>query len=395
MYNDTKLLTIISQGESDNVEFTQSAKDLDKIREAICAFANDLPDHREPGFIFIGIKDDGSYADLAIDDKLLQTLGGLRDDGKILPFPMMEVSRRLLNDHEVAVVQVEPSVNPPVKSDGRCWIRTGPRRSQATAEDERRLTEKRHWGSLTYDMQGVAGASVEHDLDLRKFEVEYLPNAVSQEVLEGNKRNLKEQLQALRLTSEDGTPTVTAILMLGKFPASWFPGAYIQFVRYDGDKVTDPVKSQREIHGTLSDQLTEIEKIFNTNIAVALDAGREIHVETPDYPVVALRELIRNAVIHRNYNGTNTPIRFHWFENKIEIISPGSVYGVVTRENFGSPGITDYRNPTIAEAMKNMGYMERFGTGIDKARRALEENSNPAPKLTAEDTFIFVEIRKS
>lgn len=94
MLTDNELLEIIQRGESDRVEFTQSRNDSDKFRKAICAFANDLPDHREPGLIFVGVKDDGTCANLTIDDKLLQTLGGLRSDGKILPFPYMGFIQR-------------------------------------------------------------------------------------------------------------------------------------------------------------------------------------------------------------------------------------------------------------------------------------------------------------
>ena len=121
-----------------------------------------------------------------------------------------------MRDCIVAVVQVEPADNPPVKADGRCWIRTGPRRDQATADDERRLTEKRRWGHLPYDMQGVPGATVEADLDMRAFENDYLPCAVSPEVLAENRRDSEEQLRALRLVARDGAPTVTAILVLGR-----------------------------------------------------------------------------------------------------------------------------------------------------------------------------------
>ena len=142
MLSDDTLLELIHRGESDRVEFTESTTDMDKVRQAICAFANDLPDHRQPGVFFMGLKDDGSSAGLTIDDRLLQTLGGLRNDGKILPFPAMEVDKRTLNGIDVAVIQVEPSDNPPVKVDGRCWIRVGPRRAQATAGEERRLTKK-------------------------------------------------------------------------------------------------------------------------------------------------------------------------------------------------------------------------------------------------------------
>ena len=394
MLTDDELTRVLNNGESDCVEFTESTNDLDKFREAICAFANDLPDHRTPGLLFIGIRDDGSCAELMIDDGLLRTLGGLRNDGKILPFPSIEVRKRKLKDCDVAVIQVEPSDNPPVKVDGRCWIRVGPRRAQATAEEERRLTEKRRWGNLPYDAQGVNGSSVEDDLDMRRFENEYLPAAVSPEVLEENNRSLEEQMRALRLTTQDGTPTVTAILMLGKDPRYWFPGAYIQFVRYAGSDVMDGILDQAELSGPLSDQLREVDRLLKLNIATALNTRGERHVEEPDYPFEALRELTRNAVIHRNYENSTTPVRITWFADNVEISNPGSVYGVVTRDNFGDPDVTAYRNPTIAEAMKNMGFMQRFGLGIPTARKALAANENPLPEFDIQETLVFVRIRK-
>ena len=77
---------------------------------------------------------------------------------------------------------------------------------------------------------------------------------------------------------------------------------------------------------------------------------------------------LRNAAIHRNYENSNTPVRISWLADRVEILSPGSAFGEVGRGNFGQ-GATSYRNPTIAEAMKNMGFMQRFGIGIATARR--------------------------
>ena len=394
MLSDEKLIRLIEGGESDHVEFTGAANDLDKFRKAICAFANDLSGNKRPGIFFIGIDDKGKCANLSIDDALLSRLGGLRSDGKILPFPSLEVAKKNLRGCEVAVVQVEPSDNPPVKMDGRCWIRTGPRRAQASPEEERRLTEKRRWGNVPYDMQGVAGATVEHDLDVQRFQNEYLPAAVSPEVLAENRRDEREQMKALRLVTRDGTPTVTAILMLGKNPHDWFPGAYVQFVRYDGEEVPAPVLDQAKLIGPLSDQLREADRLLKRHISTALDTEGDRHVEKPDYPFIALRELVRNAVIHRNYENSHTPVRVTWLNGHIQISSPGSVYGAVTKQNFGTPDATSYRNPSIAEAMKNQGFMERFGMGIPLARQALEANGNPPPEFDVQDTFVFSTIRK-
>ena len=223
---------------------------------------------------------------------------------------------------------------------------------------------------------------------------EYLPCAVSPEVLEENARNPQEQLQALRLTTKDGIPTVTAILMLGKNPHYWFPGAYIQVVRHAGNEVTDTIVDHKEIRGTLPEQLREVDRLLKLNITTALNTRGERHIAEPDYPFEALRELVRNAVIHRNYENSNTPVRITWLGDCVEIINPGSVYGSVTLENFGEVGVTDYRNPTIAEAMKNMGFMQRFGIGIATARKVLEENGNSPPEFRIEKTLVFVKVKK-
>src|SRR5438552_2739420 len=185
--------------ESDRVERKSSAADLDKIRQAVCAFGNDLPNYRKPGVVFVGQKDDGTCAHLEINDDLLVRLSQIRDDGKILPFPNMNVTREKLDGCEIAAIVVQPSDNTPVRFDNRIWIRVGPRRAMATAEEERRLVEKRRWGNLAFDAHGVAGATLD-DLDLRRFELEYLPSVISPETLAENHRPRDQQLRSLRLT---------------------------------------------------------------------------------------------------------------------------------------------------------------------------------------------------
>jgi ATP-dependent DNA helicase RecG len=304
----------------------------------------------------------------------------------------MTVRRVTLDGCQVAVIEVEPSDNPPVRFEGRVWIRVGPRRAIATAEEERRLVEKRRWGSLPYDAHGVRGATLD-DLDLRRFQLEYLPAAFSPEALAQNQRTQDDQLRALRLVHADGSPTVTAILVLGVEPRRWIPGAYVQFLRVEGVNLTDPLVDQREIGGTVADQLRQADEIMRLNIRRAANVGGAVREEAPDYPEEALRQLIRNAVLHRAYEGTAAPVRITWFSNRVEIQNPGGPYGQVTRQTFGQPGVADYRNPTLAEALKSMGFIERFGVGIAIARERLAKNGNPQPDFTIEDAHIHVTVR--
>jgi ATP-dependent DNA helicase RecG len=104
--------------------------------------------------------------------------------------------------------------------------------------------------------------------------------------------------------------------------------------------------------------------------------------------------LARNAILHRTYEGTNAPVRINWFSDRIEIHSPGGPFGQVTKENFGQPGVTDYRNPHLAEAMRVLGYVQRFGLGIQIARQMLADNGNPPPEFDVEQNFILALVRR-
>lgn len=391
MLGDGELLELYRAIESDRVERKEALTHIDRVAQAVCAFANDLPNHNRAGVIFVGQRDDGTCANVRVDDVLLTRLGGLRLE--VTPFPTLYVRRVSLDGCEVAVLEVEPSENPPVRLDGRVWIRVGPRRAIATAEEERRLIEKRRWGTLPFDAHPIRGAELS-DLDLKRFELEYLPAVTSPEALAENGRSLDQQLRALRLVHADGVPTVTAVLMLGRDPRQWLPGAYVQFLRVNGTELTDDLIDHRVISGTLSDQIRQVEELVRLNIGQPVTVGGPTRLETPDYPEEAIRQLVRNALIHRSYEGTAAPVRITWFVDRIEIQSPGGPYGQVTKAHFGEPGIADYRNPTIAESLKALGFIERFGVGIPIARDRLAKNGNPPLQFRVEDEHILATVRK-
>lgn len=98
-----------------------------------------------------------------------------------------------------------------------------------------------------------------------------------------------------------------------------------------------------------------------------------------------------NAVMHRNYE-SNTPIRFYIFSDHVEIMSPGGLYGEATRENF--PTRNSYRNPIIAEAMKIMGFVNRFGYGVQRAQALLEANGNPPAQFEFDERSVLVKVNR-
>ena len=377
--------------ESDRVERKESAADANKLRRNICALANDLPGHGLPGVVFIGVEDDGRCADLTIDDKLLTKLAGMKDDGTIMPIPSLVVQKHDLSGCEVAAIVVEPSRSPPVRFRGRVWVRVGPTVRQATPEEEQRLSERRRAAERSFDQRPAGGATVE-ELDIEYFQAHYLPQAVAQEVLADNRRSTDRQLRSLRLLVDE-VPTWGALLGLGRDPQGWIPGAYVQFLRIDGTDVTDPIRDQKALTGRLVDVLRRLDELLKLNISVRTEiANVSRELRSPDYPVAALQQLARNAVMHRSYEGTNAPVQVYWYSDRVEIRSPGGLYGRVTPENFGT-GAVDHRNPLVAEIMHHLGFAQRFGLGIPLARRELRRNGNPEPEFELGPTHFLVTVQ--
>jgi len=392
MVDSQELERLLAETESDKTERKQSFSHPELIAQAICAFANDLPAHRSPGYVFVGADDAGVPVGLPITDQLLQNLAHLRGDGRILPVPHMTVQKRMLRGVDVAVIEVHPSDMPPVRFNGLTWIRVGPRRGIATIQEERVLTERQVAGIRTFDQRRCLGATLD-DLLLESFKTEYLPRVVDREILAQNQRSIEEQLASLRLFDLAAQlPTHAGILVFGKDPLRFLPGSFIQFVRFDGLTLSDPVQDQKEIAGNLQTQLLQLENLLPLQIRTSRRSSAGLqHQDYPDYPFVAVREIALNAIMHRAFEGTNAPVRINWFTDRVEIQNPGGLYGSVNSGNYLR--MCDYRNPVIAEAMKVLGYVERFGTGIARANAALQSNGNPPAEFQFEQSHVLVTLR--
>lgn len=383
------MTNLLSDLETDRVERTVSMTDTDKFCQAICAFANDLPNHRQPGYLLIGVKDDGSLSGLNVSVELLQDLGAIRANGNVLFPPVMTVSKFSLKGGDVAVVEVIPSDMPPVRYKGRVYIRVGPRKAIANEQEERILSERRTATVRHFDARPCLEATLE-DLALGQFDA-YRREAVDAETIAANNREVEQQLASLRMFDlERNCPTNAGILLFGKNPRFFLPGAYVQYLKQPGASLTDMPEDQAEISGDLGSVLRELELRIKTIIQTSMHQISTLEERLlQDYPEWALRELLMNAIVHRNYE-SNTPVRFYAFSDHIEIHSPGSLYGEATKSNF--PTRNSYRNPVIAEAMKSLGFVNRFGYGVQRAQALLKENGNREAEFEFDEHTVLVKI---
>ena len=385
MVTQDELLKMLTDLEADRIEKTISINDTEKFGEAICSFSNDMPGHNMPGYLIIGANDDGSLCGATIAEKTIQTLLDFRTDGRIVPPPALVVSRFICKDGEIAVVEVQPSRIPPVRYKGKVCIRVGPRKGIANEAEERILSERRSTFARTFDMQPCLGSTI-NDLSIDIFKNSYLPAAIDEETLVANGREIHEQLASLKFYDlKENCPANAAIILFGKNPRYFMPGNYVQYVRFTGEDETSDFDFEYRFEGDLTTQLRVMTDFIKSQIEKKVQHSLgEQYISA--YPASAVQELLYNAVIHRDYQ-SNAPVKFYEFTDRIEITNPGGLFGDARPENF--PNKNDYRNPALAEAAKNLGYINSFNVGVKRAIAALKKNGNPSPKFIVDQSTSF------
>jgi len=385
MISKDALKKMLLEMEAYRVEKTISKNDANKFGEAICSFSNDMAAKGFPGYLIVGANDDGSIEGINIDEQIIQTLLDFRTDGRIVPPPTMIVEKFSFEEGDVAVVEVQPSRVPPVRFKGKVCVRIGPRKGIANEAEERILSEKRSTFARSFDTQPCFESTIE-DLNTDIFKLIYLPTAVDEATLKANGRKIKEQLASLKFFDlKSDCPTNAGILMFGNNPRFYLPGAKVQYVKFDGKDEISDFSYEHAFDGDLTTQMSVINDFIKAQIIkkVQHNLGEKYSYS---YPAPAIQELLYNAIIHKDYQ-SNAPIKFYEYSNRIEITNPGGLYGNVRPDNF--PNTNDYRNPTLAEAAKNLGFINSFNVGVKRAIAALKANENPDPEFIIDQATNF------
>ena len=390
-----ELQKIIAIDEGFRIELTTSTGNMDKFQEAICSFANDMPGSGKKGYLLIGVLDDGKISGMKVDDALMKRISGIRSDGNILPLPVMTTEKVQTDEGDVLVVEVTPSFDTPVRYRGRTFIRIGPRRDIATEAEERILFERRTSYMATFDATPCFGATID-SIDVDYIKAKYLPQVIDTEVLASDNRDIKEQLSSIHLFDlEHDCPTNAAIILFGNDPQYFMHGCYVQYVHFSGKDRGSEIVNERQIKGSLCKMLPQLENFVRDAVVTARPVSISMLREKTllNYPDLALRELLMNACMHRDYQ-SNMPIRLYQYEDRIEILNAGGLYGEARPENF--PTVNDYRNPIVAEAMRGLKYVNMFNRGIQRVKNLLKENGNPEPIFTVDKITAFeVTVRPS
>ena len=197
-----------------------------------------------------------------------------------------------------------------------------------------------------------------------------------------------EQLYELTGITRNGKVTLAAVLLFSPYPQAYFPQLAILASRVPGQEMGEVdgqgqrFSDSKRLEGNLMELLEGAVGFVNSNMRTALrvEPSTGKRVDLPEYPMDAVREVVLNALVHRDYSRytENMPIQLTMFSDRMEVHSPGGLYGRLTLDQLGKVQ-PDTRNPFLVTAMEALGQTENRYSGIPRIRRAMSEAGLPEP----------------
>lgn len=262
--------------------------------------------------------------------------------------------------------QFKPCYYKPIGLPNGSYIRDGITNRKITDGEMRRFIENSE--RLKYDKQPVRGLSTDV-INIEKVK-DLLIKRGEQTGRTGAPLDVDfNRLQNLGIATKIKgihMPTVAGMLIFSKDKPQQYTSLtryIIRCVRYKGSSVSTDIIDKSDVYGTLDAQIDDIQKFILRNIKLSAEIIGTKRIERYEYPEQAIREIIANAVIHRDYKITETYTQVNVFEDRIEVFNPGCLPPGVTVENIKDAQAS--RNETIAALLKDLDYLEEYGRGID------------------------------
>lgn len=395
MENENFINKLISKWEDDTTEFKLSIE-KDKVGRTICAFANDF-NNLDVGYLVIGVNEKTRcIKGVEIDnwDETQKLLANICNS--IIPPVIPQLTKIETRSGEIALlIKVNRSMMRPHRYRGKCYVRVFSTTRTAEFGEENLLKTKSTASFLTFDALANMHATYD-DLDEKKIVEHYRMTRENEflyrDDLPNIKKVLKRGLELSRDVEGKSYPTNSAILMFGKDPQKFFSNAYINAIRFEGDNRGGRIFERMDIKGTLDSMLSRSLSYLKQFMATEskIEPDTLLRIDLKEYPDIALREAIANAIIHRDYQDINgPPIDLYMFDDRIEISNFGGLPGGLKLKDLGT-GKRYLRNPTLATFMYEKKWIEKAGTGIIRIYHEMNRNESPEPKFEADDKFLKV-----
>ncbi len=376
--DENELKKLIEKDESETAEFKKSTAQLDKALKAVCGFLNN-----KGGNIYFGIDENRKVIGQEVSDSTLKSISQ-KIRQRIKPEISPEIGVLDIGEKNIIEVKIKEGNNKPYYLDGIAYKRIGAENPAAAPEELERIIlgkKKRYW-----DSDICEGAGLE-DIDgekVKRFREKY--KDINATELQGSDEDMLKSLGCLTADSGQLKPTNAGILLFGKHPQDFFPHSTIRIAIYPGDDVGTEHVDIREFGGDIFSQVDEAEKYIRRYVYTPsiMKFGRIAREEMPQYPYFAIRELIVNAVVHRDYSIAGSKILIKIFNNRIKYQSPGPLPANITPKNIVKEQFL--RNRAIGKAFSKIKYIEEMGEGWDRIMEEIKNHPLKPPLPIVEDT---------
>jgi ATP-dependent DNA helicase RecG len=396
----TELLDVLRNGENSAVEFKRDDITVEQLAKELVAFSN-----FDGGMVLLGVEDDGSVSGITRPKLEEWVMTTCRDKVRPAIIPFYEVLRDVEPGKDVAVVRVPTGFNVQSRWHNNrniYYIRVGTQSREPTTDELSRLFQQR--GTFRAELRPVSGATFD-DLDLRRLK-DYFGRVRKQDDIpaDDDLTGWQTLLLNTELMAEDGV-TLSAVLLFGRNPSRFLPQSGIDAAAFPGTEKDYAAVERVKLRGPLTPLMNEqaelveaglVEQAFdfvrrNTGTTATLEDGVR-RKERPAYPPEAIREVMVNALIHRDYLLSATDIELSVYSDRVEVISPGRLPNGITTTRMRA-GCRAARNQLLKDVMRDYGYLEHMGLGVPrKIVKCMLENNGTDPVLLEEDERFTVRL---
>ena len=370
------LMQEIRNGENKHLEFKERLPSGDALAKTAIAFAN-----TGGGKLLIGIDDEGKVVgvDPAVDILAMQDQAASMIHDSCHPNILPDLYTISIEDRPILVMEVYPGTLMPYylrkygKDDGT-YLRVGASNRRASQENIRELERQRLSQSFDAEINREIPLA---DLDLSPLEGVFGKNG---KVLDGT------VLKNLRLTREEsGTvyPTNALLILLGKME-----NARCKCSRFKGTTM-DVFIDRKEYDGDLFSQLEAVDQFIKNHISLTSEFQGLTRHDEYEIPLIAIRESLINAFVHRDYVNQGRDLKVGIFDDMVDIVSPGSLPATMTLADLQT-GRSEVRNRVLARVLKELGFMEQWGSGIARILSSCRSRGIKEPMIRVTGDYVEV-----
>jgi ATP-dependent DNA helicase RecG len=356
------LLADIALGEDSTRQFKRDVTNGDALAAEMAAFAN-----AEGGTIYLGVDDDGSTPGLSADDvrRLNQLIGNAASQGVKSPLTVQTRNVALADGRLVIVLAVPKGLDKPYfDKNGVIWLKAGADKRRVNSKEELRRLFQMSGQFHADELPTRAGLDALDELRFRDF----LRDTYDQK-LPSKDSDRQRLLENLNLATKEGALNLAGLLLFAEQPQRFKPQFVVKAVKYPGTSI------HASRYDDTEDFAGPLRQVFDGALAFILRSLRKVQVGgvnspgVPEIPTVVFEELLVNALVHRDYL-ISAPVRLFVFDDRIEIISPGTLPNNLTVDKI-RVGNSNIRNPILASFVaKGVLPYRGLGSGVP---RALEE----------------------